>query len=317
MTNPVILLGTQSNGETLPVQVDATGRLVAEGLQGPPGPPGPPGPQGPEGEIELPPNPSEGSLLGWSDGELAWSDGGQSGLPLPLGPEGSILTIVNGEPTWSAPGQFCVYPDPRITLSDGIETNNFGVFDDFGNRVTVSPWNGYAQTLYQWKLNPDADNFSGIVQSKSKAADFTFNLNNATGMVLTLVSNSKRNSTNSERHDYTTTSSFVDDSHLVPLGDTGGAKSNSKGNVYWKNQHSWFLNRESYQDIQLRLRVNEPPNAGDSSTIQISLKYWELTTVASYLRTRAEELQTELADEKARFLSIVDPTTDIDLSRLS
>jgi len=32
MTNPVILLGTQSNGETLPVQVDEFGRLVAEGL---------------------------------------------------------------------------------------------------------------------------------------------------------------------------------------------------------------------------------------------------------------------------------------------
>lgn len=50
MTNPVILLGTQANGDTLPVQVDATGRLVAEGLQGPEGPPGPPGPQGPGGD---------------------------------------------------------------------------------------------------------------------------------------------------------------------------------------------------------------------------------------------------------------------------
>ena len=34
MTDPVVLYGTQSNGETLPVQVDDTGRLVAEGLQG-------------------------------------------------------------------------------------------------------------------------------------------------------------------------------------------------------------------------------------------------------------------------------------------
>jgi len=35
MTNPVILLGTQSNGETLPVQVNAFGALVAEGLEKP------------------------------------------------------------------------------------------------------------------------------------------------------------------------------------------------------------------------------------------------------------------------------------------
>lgn len=77
MTNPVILLGTQSNGETLPVQVDATGRLVAEGLQGVEGPEGPKGEQGEQGipgEIDLPPDPQDGQVLGWKDGELAWLD---------------------------------------------------------------------------------------------------------------------------------------------------------------------------------------------------------------------------------------------------
>ena len=68
MTDPVILLGTQSNGETLPVQVDGFGRLVAEGLQGPKGedgdqgPPGEPGKDG--GAFPLPPDPYEGALLG-------------------------------------------------------------------------------------------------------------------------------------------------------------------------------------------------------------------------------------------------------------
>ena len=68
MTNPVILLGTQSNGETLPVQVDATGRLVAEGLPGPEGPPGPPG------IGQLPPNPQNGDVLAWDNG-LVWVSG--------------------------------------------------------------------------------------------------------------------------------------------------------------------------------------------------------------------------------------------------
>ena len=51
-----ILYGTQSNGETLPVQVNEFGQLVAQplsgsqGPQGPQGPEGPEGPQGPEGE---------------------------------------------------------------------------------------------------------------------------------------------------------------------------------------------------------------------------------------------------------------------------
>lgn len=47
-----ILYGTQSTGETLPVQVNEFGQLVAQplpGTQGPPGPTGPEGPQGPEG----------------------------------------------------------------------------------------------------------------------------------------------------------------------------------------------------------------------------------------------------------------------------
>lgn len=68
MTNSVILYGTTGDGSTLPVQVDATGRLIAEGLQGPPGE------QGEPGIGELPPNPQEGQVLGWENGELVWMD---------------------------------------------------------------------------------------------------------------------------------------------------------------------------------------------------------------------------------------------------
>ena len=110
MTDPVILYGTQSNGESLPVQVDATGRLVAEGLQGvegPPGPDGPEGPTGPEGPIgpegpegppgppgvgELPPNPRSGDLLGWHR-ELVWVSGVIPAYP----PSTTDITSVFGD----------------------------------------------------------------------------------------------------------------------------------------------------------------------------------------------------------------------------
>ena len=91
MTNPVILLGTQSNGETLPVQVDATGRLVAEGL---PGPEGPPGPEG--GSFPLPPNPYEGAILGWLNGGLEWL--GSPPVPIPENVFGPI-TAWDGDNT--------------------------------------------------------------------------------------------------------------------------------------------------------------------------------------------------------------------------
>jgi len=64
-----ILYGTQSNGETLPVLVDQFGNLLAKGIEGPAGPEGPPGPGG---SFDLPPDPYEGALLGWEDGQLAW-----------------------------------------------------------------------------------------------------------------------------------------------------------------------------------------------------------------------------------------------------
>lgn len=86
MTDPVILLGTQSNGETLPVQVNSFGQLVAEGLQGPEGP------QGPPGIGQLPPDPFEGALLGWENGQLAWLGGS---IPLPPSTYGPF-TYANG-----------------------------------------------------------------------------------------------------------------------------------------------------------------------------------------------------------------------------
>ena len=91
MTDPVVLYGTQSNGETLPVQVDDTGRLVAEGLQGQEGPPGPPGEPGADGgSFPLPPDPYEGALLGWLNGALAWI--GNPPVPIPPGLYGPIAS---------------------------------------------------------------------------------------------------------------------------------------------------------------------------------------------------------------------------------
>ena len=92
MTDPVILLGTQSNGETLPVQVDDFGRLVAEGLQGLEGPQGPEGPAG--GAFPLPADPYEGALLGWLNGGLAWV--GTPPVPIPDYLFGPIVAIENG-----------------------------------------------------------------------------------------------------------------------------------------------------------------------------------------------------------------------------
>ena len=81
-----ILYGTTGDGTTLPVLVDQFGNLLAKGIDGPVGPPGPPG------VGQLPPDPYEGAILGWENGELAWVS---TPVPLPAGTYGPF-TYENG-----------------------------------------------------------------------------------------------------------------------------------------------------------------------------------------------------------------------------
>ena len=82
-----ILYGTTADGDSLPVEVNEFGQLVAQGLQGQEGPPGPPG------LPELPPDPFEGAILGWQDNALAWLGGV---VPVPPGTFGPIISYENG-----------------------------------------------------------------------------------------------------------------------------------------------------------------------------------------------------------------------------
>ena len=152
MTEPVILLGTQSNGETLPVQVDAFGRLVAEGLQGSEGPEGPPGPQGPPGP-EGPP--------------------GTPGDTFPEGAEeGDYLRFLNGAPAW---GPWEPPPDPPpsdwVTLvnTSAIDPSYRGLFNATGQRVEgVDDWDAYAREL------PGFENPSKDLQGRACTGSYNF-----------------------------------------------------------------------------------------------------------------------------------------------
>jgi len=85
-----ILYGTTADGDSLPVEVNEFGQLIAQGLQGQPGAEGPPGPPG---LPELPPDPFEGAILGWENNTLAWLGGS---VPIPGGTYGPILEYSNG-----------------------------------------------------------------------------------------------------------------------------------------------------------------------------------------------------------------------------
>ena len=148
MTDPVILLGTQSNGETLPVQVDGFGRLVAEGLQGPEGPEGPPG------IGQLPSDPYEGALLGWLNGELAWVSGGI--VPIP---EGTFGPIASWDPQ---NGVLVVDGEIPATISNGTylyQVDNKGNLVSPGKNVEQD-WQSFVSGPYA-SSHPPSHAFDG------------------------------------------------------------------------------------------------------------------------------------------------------------
>lgn len=89
-----ILYGTTADGDSLPVEVNEFGQLIAQGLQGQEGPPGPPG------IGQLPPDPFEGAILGWKDNTLSWLGGS---VPLPAGTYGPITAYQDGVLTLQSP----------------------------------------------------------------------------------------------------------------------------------------------------------------------------------------------------------------------
>ena len=138
-----ILYGTTADGDSLPVEVNQFGQLVAEGLQGQQGPPGPPG------IGQLPPDPFEGAILGWKDNTLSWLGGS---VPLPVGTYGPITAYENGVITLATDinlpylaqfflsnkfgGEFTWTPSTSLisnvtgdvlTLTDGTNLSNFRV----------------------------------------------------------------------------------------------------------------------------------------------------------------------------------------------
>lgn len=156
MTDPVVLYGTQSNGETLPVQVDDTGRLVAEGLQGQEGPQGPPGQPGADGgAFPLPPDPYEGALLGWLNGGLAWV--GNTPIPIPEEVFGPITAYDTGI------GLITVQGDMPANVANGVyltQTDQYGrPVNDNHNWLVSEEWTNHVVDFVQFSSYPAGNTF--------------------------------------------------------------------------------------------------------------------------------------------------------------
>lgn len=133
-----IIYGTTEDGQTVPVQANQAGQLVAMGLQGvpgepgQPGPPGDPGPPGPPGDIydSLPPDPWNGAALGWWEGELVWL--GDEPIVLPAQTVGPLVAVDNEHSALT-----CQSDENFDTLIEGLDVF---MSDKDGNSQSFQPF---------------------------------------------------------------------------------------------------------------------------------------------------------------------------------
>lgn len=273
MTNPVVLFGTQSNGETLPVQVDATGRLVAEGLQGEPGEQGPPGPPG---LPQLPSGEFEGAVLGWVDGALAWLE--PSGLPQPLGIEGQIIQMHNDEAVWvTAPEVPPVFVAPVILTNDTyLDSDKFGMFDNFGNKpVITTTWDKYAREQPFWTALKSSS-AAGLSYKNATSITGSFNMDNQFGRVLEIGVGCKNKCTGGKYGSYPwKLVASASSGNLVPIRveHSYSAKPNNYGETTTKLQ--WLINREDIGDFQVTITATGE-DLGTQESSWVCIQQWDV-----------------------------------------
>ena len=180
MTDPVILLGTQSNGETLPVQVNQFGQLVAQGLDGAKGDKGDPGEDGAPGAKGDKGDPGEPG----ADGE---------GVPTPYGDEGSFLWIKDGAPAWTTGGDPGPEPGPgrgpMSLVTEQLDYNRRPVVPISNSGIeqpNVDNWDAHLKTLDCWE-DPNRTLYTGVGSKQNYGIGLKYQLGSgALGKVMTL-----------------------------------------------------------------------------------------------------------------------------------
>lgn len=291
MTNPVILLGTQSNGETLPVQVDATGRLVAEGLQGPPGDQGP---EGPPGLPQLPAGSFEGAVLGWVNGELAWLQ--KEGLPLPLGEEGQIVQIVDEEPIWVTNANVLPPPPPAVTVVQGTNSPD-GLYGMFSSESVLQgpevEWDKYARKQSFWETTEGGGQ---IGVSKGQTYEFTqkFNVEGDFGKLLILRGTAQFWHSNNGDSQWSLQCTR-DNSYLGNVITQLSMRPVGNAMFEWDYEFQFLINRESVGDVNFTIKfVGNGSNMNDQTYINI--QQWKTVDAGYKALTNQLELKKQVAE---------------------
>jgi len=284
MTNPVILLGTQSNGETLPVQVDATGRLVAEGL------PGEPGQQGEKGDPftyeDFTPEQLE-ALQGPPGAD------GPNDLK-PYGPEWSYLVIRNGEPTWIADGSEPDPPGPTApamlvdTRDQSVSSlTDYGVWSESETEVEPpTTWDTYCRQLTTWETPTGQKTGLGGVPTNIHSYQTPFSIEVFGGfeqvLEITIASNFWKYDGSGGTSPYGYFDLFCDSEHAQILNSRISVRPGNDTLQWSLNVFNLYITRPDIGVINLYQRFMNKANTGVAST-GAWVQKWRLVDPAVYL----------------------------------
>ena len=270
-----ILYGTQSNGETLPVQVNEFGQLVAKGIEGSPGQPGQQGEQGEPGQQGPPGPPGEG-------------------VPEPYGAEGTYLRIQSGVPTW-AEGP----PDPvpaTAVLTDNID-KSVGEWRKYLNDegLPESPKSGYdAWIRMQNYFDTPVLAREGLGVITNTSMDwYEFDITGSSGNIfeVTMALNIKAS----------TSSGGVDVSLQSNNADLQGINSSERiaaQNGYVKSLQKFQYIVTSNELKNVRLTWTTTPSViGDTSTYAL-LQSYKVITSSFYALRELKELRAVMAAKR-------------------
>ena len=294
MTDPVILLGTQQNGETLPVQVNEFGQLVAQGLdgakgdKGDPGDPGEPGAPGAKGDKGDP----------GADGK----DGKDGiGVPTPYGEEGSYLWIKDGEPAWTTgddPG-----PDPEPpTGPSAVLTNasaTLTTMDQGGNPIYPPDDFEYVSTLESWQ-NPDHVEAAGwagpfvVELPDSSPLEFTFE--RVFGTVITCYLCTCVQPLAADKN-FDTKDLVWSDPNMIKVSEDFPTTTGSETGVL--TYHSWSCSYMFNREIT-NATFKWDIKAGFANKIQMWFRGWKFEDVATFTLRRQIEAEQKLRTFQTR-----------------
>lgn len=291
MTDPVILLGTQSNGETLPVQVDEFGRLVAEGLKGDPGDPGEPGEPGAPGAPGEPGPPGEPGKDG-------------VGVPTPYGEEGTYLRIKDGAPAWTTGDDPGPGPEPPPSYTAKLverpdQSTFFKCWNEFGlEEPDIADPDQWCRSQPCWN-NAESFQQNGVGNLNTNVAPkYRLEISNALGMILEVTASSSWSSYPSYSSETWKHELNPEGTNLTPISNQFSYSVNCDGSV--KTAHNTFTllcQRDTFTvDFTIQFGGSYLGNNGGSGVIQ----RWVLIPTDTYLMREHIEQQRRIQELEAK-----------------